>query len=321
MKIKIFLLLISFVSLFAKNIPIESMISQMIVVGFSGVKPGDKWIEQIKRDVRGDKIGGIYIAKENIRNFGQIARVVKYLQEANKKPLLVLTRPNNYVQFTKANINFNLDDAANANKTFYTNLKRAGINMILWPNADLYLNPSLGNQIDMSISYLAYVIKTIKNKKLTPIIGHFPGKITNQRNWNFTELKPYFELIKYGKIQAVIMDDSVNRKLDSTNIATFSNKIIHNILKEKLKFKGLIFSADLKSRKIYTKYNFKNIVIKAVNAGNDILFFSSYFANSTNVPKEVRAIILEALNEGKIKKEQIRNSYEKIIKFKKRLRK
>jgi len=74
----------------------------------------------------------------------------------------------------------------------------------------------------------------------------------------------------------------------------------------------------LKSRKIYAKYNFKDIVIKAVRAGNDILFFSSYFANSTNVPKEVRAIILEALSEGKIQEEQIRNSYEKIIKFKKR---
>ncbi|MCF6172762.1 MAG: hypothetical protein L3J44_03125 [Campylobacteraceae bacterium] len=211
---KIFLLLISFVSLFAKSIPIESMISQMIVVGFSGVKPGDKWIKQVKRDVRADKIGGIYIAKENIKNFGQIGRMIKYIQNASKKPLLVLTRPDNYVQFTKENINFNLNDAANANKSLYVNLKRAGINMVFWPNADLYLNPSLGNQIDMSVSYLAYVLKTINTEGLAPIVGHFPGKIINQRKWNFTELKPYFELIKYDKIQAVVMDSGINIKLD-----------------------------------------------------------------------------------------------------------
>ncbi|MCF6172763.1 MAG: hypothetical protein L3J44_03130 [Campylobacteraceae bacterium] len=93
------------------------------------------------------------------------------------------------------------------------------------------------------------------------------------------------------------------------------------MLRGKLKFKGLIFSADLKSSNIYKRYNFKNIVIKAVNAGNDILFFSSYFANSTNVPKEARSIMLEAIREGKITKEQIKNSYKKIIQFKKRLRK
>ncbi len=321
MKIKIFLFLfLLLVSSFAKNISVENMISQMIVVGFSGVKPGDKWIEQVKRDIKANKIGGIYIAKENIKNFGQVHKMITYLQNANKRILFVVSRPNNYVEFTAENNTFNLQDIEDTNRLFYTNLGRAGVNMLFWPDADLYNNPSHTNQEDITISYMMYEIKILKDSKIIPIIGHFPGRVTNQREWEFTELKPYFELIKYNKIQAITMDSAVNNKLDSQNIATFSRKIIHDILEKKLKFKGLVFSADLKSSKIYKKYNFKNIVIKAVNAGNDILFFSSYFANSTNVPREVKAIILEAVREDKIKIRRIRDSYKKIIKFKKRLK-
>ena len=321
MKFRIFFLLITFFTVsFARNVSTQEMISQMIVVGFSGAKPGDKWVEQVKRDIRGKKIGGIYIAKENVKNFGQVKRVVKYLQDASKKPLLVLSRPSNYREFTTENSSFNLNSIKNVNKIFYQNLRRAGINMLFWPNADIYSNPSHGDQEDIIVTYLMYEIKVLRDEDIVPVIGHFPGKVAKQNSWEFSQLKPYFELIKHNKIDAIALDSSINRKLDSSNIATFSSRIVRNVLREKLKFRGLIFSGDLKSSKIYKRYEFRDIVIKAVNAGVDILFFSSYFANSTNVPREARAIIIDAINSGKIKKEQIRKSYEKIIKFKKRLK-
>jgi beta-N-acetylhexosaminidase len=299
----------------------KEMISQMIVVGFSGQRIGDKWIEQIKRDINSDKIGGIYIARENVKNFKQVTKIINYLKNSSTKNLLVLSKPDNFPTFVNDNKSYNLNSIETLNKVFYKKIHNSGINMLLWPNADLYLDVNYNGEADIAVTYLTYKINVIKKEGIVPVVGHFPGKMPNNIQWDFDELKPYFELIKHDKIQAVFMNDVLNKKLDSKNIPTFSSIIIHKILREKLKFTGLIFSSDLKNSKINKKYNFKDMVIKAVNAGNDILFFSSYFANSTNVPREVRMILSKAVDEGKVKKSTIMSSYKKIIKFKKRLNK
>jgi len=316
-----FFIVIFLVQLYGSGVSTKEMISQMIVVGFSGQQVGNKWIEQIKRDINSDKIGGIYIAKENIKNFKQVKKIIKYLKSSSFRHLLVLSKPDNFSTFVNDNKSYNLNSLETLNKVFYKKIHNSGINMLLWPNADLYLDVNYNGEADMAVTYLMYKTNIMKEEGIVPVIGHFPGKVPKNIRWDFDELKPYFELIKHDKIQAVLMDDDINKNLDTENIPTFSSEIIQKILREKLKFHGLIFSSDLKNSKIYKNGSFKNIVIKAVNAGNDILFFSSYFANSTNVPREVRMILSKAIDEGVVKKSTIISSYKKIIKFKKRLNK
>jgi beta-N-acetylhexosaminidase len=295
----------------------QSMISQMIVVGFSGYKPGDKWVEQLSRDVQNDKIGGIYIARDNIKSFKQLKKINNYLQKKSAKKLLVLSYPYNFSDFKDVKKDYNLDEMKKLNIDFYKNLKKSGINMLFWPNADLHLNSSYSEQEDVEVSYIMYELNSLKKADIVPVIGHFPGKVNSANDWKYTDLKPYFELVKYNKIKAIMMNDDINIDLDNKNISTFSHYTIKSILRDKLKYEGLVISADLKSKKITKKYSFKKSVVNAINAGNDILFFSSYFANKTNVPREVKRIVLEALKSGKIQKSAIEESYKKILEFRK----
>ena len=303
--------------LYGSVVSMSNMISQMIVVGFSGQKPGDKWIEQLSRDIQNDKIGGIYIAKENLKNFKQLKILNNYLQKKSKKNLLVLSYPDNFSDFNRANQDYNLNDIKKLNIDFYGKLKKSGVNMLFWPNADLHLNRCYSDQEDIAVTYLTYEINSLKNAGLIPIIGHFPGRVNDAKDWKYAELKPYFELIKYKKIKAITMDSGLNKNLDKENISTFSHYTIKSILRGKLNYQGLIVSADLKSKYILKNYSFTQSVIKAVNAGNDILFFSSYFAKNSNVPREVKKILLKAIKGGRVKKETIVKSYEKIVKFRK----
>jgi len=314
-----FVIFLSFcvLSLYGSSISIQSMISQMIVVGFSGQKPGDKWVEQLSRDIKNDKIGGIYIAKENIKNFKQLKILNNYLEKKSKKHLLIVSYPDNFSEFNRAKEDYNLNDIKKLNIGFYGKLKKSGVDMLFWPNADLHLNAIYSGQEDMAVTYLTYEMNSLKNAGLVSIIGHFPGRVNDVNDWKYIELKPYFELIKYKKIEVIVMDRGLNKNLDKENISTFSHYIIKSILRDKFKYQGLIVSADLKSRYILKRYSFKQSVIKAVNAGDNILFFSSYFANNSNIPREVRQILLKALKEGRVKKERIVKSYEKIIKFRK----
>ena len=57
-------------------------------------------------------------------------------------------------------------------------------------------------------------------------------------------------------------------KWDKENIATYSKKIIHNIIRQQIKFKGLIMSDDMTMKA--NQYDIKESISKCNHAGVDI---------------------------------------------------
>ena len=56
------------------------MIAQMIFMGFDGTKEGDKWVEQIAKDIKREKVGGIFLVEKNIQNITQRKKHNEYLK-------------------------------------------------------------------------------------------------------------------------------------------------------------------------------------------------------------------------------------------------
>ena len=81
-----------FLSLNAKTLSTEEMVSQMIVIGFDGYKEGDKWVEQIAKDIKREKIGGVVLDGKNVQNAAQLKKLTQYLksQASAKLPLFVI---------------------------------------------------------------------------------------------------------------------------------------------------------------------------------------------------------------------------------------
>ncbi len=48
----------------AKSTSLEEMIAQMIVIGFDGTKESDKWVEQVAKDIKREKIGGVFLTEK-----------------------------------------------------------------------------------------------------------------------------------------------------------------------------------------------------------------------------------------------------------------
>ena len=57
-------------------------------------------------------------------------------------------------------------------------------------------------------------------------------------------------------------------KWDKENMATYSKKIIHNIIRQQIKFKGLIMSDDMTMKA--NQYDINESIIKCNHAGIDI---------------------------------------------------
>ena len=81
---------------------------------------------------------------------------------------------------------------------------------------------------------------------------------------------------------------------------------------EKYNYKGLIITDDLKMMAIQLHYNMKKAVVKAIEAGNDIIMIGLPYKK---VNKIIKFIVKEVKN-GRIKEERINESLNKIIKIK-----
>lgn len=154
-----------------------------------------------------------------------------------------------------------------------------------------------------------------------PAIGkHFPGHGSIVSDSHITmpacsasleeleakDLKPFSELINKGLLTAVMPAHVTYEAIDKNNPAGFSKIWLHDILRTKLGFKGLVLS-DCLSMKGADIGNLKTRAERALNAGCDMLI----------VCHQPRELLLQLLQSPSI--EQTTESATRISAFKKQM--
>jgi len=329
---------------------LDKMIGQMLLVGVGGSKVKDKWVKVLKKDIQNGRVGGVIIFKNNIDGKKELKRLTSYLnpKDVKIKPFIAIDEEGGEVQrlFKKHKSAFFVADKLSLNEAYqeYTSLanelKEYGFNLDFAPVVDLNTNPkspaigaknrSYSAYEEIVIAYSNEFIRALEEKNIISVIKHFPGHgsalrdthkgfvdITN--SWDYKELKPYYYFIKYKKVDAVMVGHLTLKQFDQEYPATLSKNIVEGILREKLGFNGVVFSDDMQMGAIKKSYGLKEAVIKAINAGVDVLVFSSYFTDKSSVVNEVTKIIKNAVKTGDIKKERLKKSYDRIVKLKERL--
>lgn len=346
----IFVLLVLFTSINAKSL--EYMISQMIMVGVGGSNVEDKWVKQLQDDIKKEKVGGIILFSKNIENSKKLKALMDSFKTIKTQlPLFIaidqeggkvqrLSTKNGFSDYSSAfNVakDMTIQEAYDMYKKLADELKYYGFNINFAPVVDLNINPnspaigakerSYSLQEEIVISYANEFIDAQKDAGIISVLKHFPGhgsaisdshkKLTDVSDtWQYKELKPYYHFAKYKKADAVMVGHITLNKFDKKYPASLSTKIITGLLRNQLKFNGVVFSDDMMMKAIIDEYTLKNSVIKAINAGVDVLVYSSYFTQKSSVVKEVKEIILQAVEHGEINKKTIENSYERIIRLK-----
>ena len=219
-------------------------------------------------------------------------------------------------------------------------LKNLGFNMNFAPVVDVDVNPTnpvIGG-IERSFSADPQKVfeqaKTfIEKQKVNGIISvakHFPGHGSSEndshlglvdvtKTYKSEELIPYQKLQGEGILDVVMTAHIINTNIDKDYPATLSPNFLQNILRKEIGFKGVIVSDDMQMNAIAENYGFEEAVIRAINAGCDILVISN---NSTSIydeqlPYKTINTIYKAVKDGKISIEKIYESYTRIMKLKK----
>lgn len=222
-------------------------------------------------------------------------------------------------------------------------LASPGININFAPVVDININednPVIG-KIERSFSddpqevyeHAGSFIDAMHRYNIISVIKHFPGHgsssgdshlgltdVTHTYNEE-VELFPYKKLIEDGRADIIMTAHIMNRDIDPGSPATLSSIFLEDILRDGLNYDGVIISDDMQMGAITSQFGFDEVIVKAINAGCDLLIFSNNGSEyDEDIARKASSVIKEAVDEGKITETQITVSYNRILELKDKYR-
>jgi beta-N-acetylhexosaminidase len=217
-----------------------------------------------------------------------------------------------------------------------------GINVNFAPVLDLAVNPdnpiiaalerSYGAEADRVERHARWSIEEFHRAGILSAVKHFPGHGASEEDshlglpdvtnlWSETELEPFSALIEEQLPDLVMMAHLYNARWDETYPASLSSAVITGMLRQKLGFEGVVVSDDMKMGAIAQNYSLEESIELAVKAGVDILLFGN---NSDTYDPQIAQkafnILKDLVEKGTLSRERVRQSYERIISLKEKIR-
>tara|TARA_X000000950_G_scaffold65935_1_gene81166 strand:+ start:34 stop:978 length:945 start_codon:yes stop_codon:yes gene_type:complete len=255
-----------------------------------------------------EKPWGLILFKRNIKSILQLKNLIKNIKKFTKDikfPILIDEEGSN-VSRLKGIINHNFDANyfgklykldkkiatklyKNYLKTLCDNLRNIGININTIPVLDVLRNNTnviigkRGFSKDKNIvrDLGKITIKECHFNKIATVIKHIPGHgcstvDSHQKmpkvNLNFRRLNAIdFYPFKLTNSKLAMTAHILYSKIDSKNVSTFSKKMINEIIRKKIGFKGILMSDDISMKAL--KYDLITNAKKSLLAGCNLVLY------------------------------------------------
>jgi len=207
-------------------------------------------------------------------------------------------------------------------------LGRVGIDMNLAPVLDLCLDAEenllkgrcFGKDPDQVAALGKAYIDCIQRHNVMAVAKHFPGigraridphaglpVIHASEQTLVSELFPFKQAVAAG-VAGIMTSHVIYDDIDPSTPATFSHEICHRLLREGLKFNGLLLSDDLEMNGITGYYAIEDAAVRALLAGHDILLVCNNRNNVFSILESLR----DAYTLGRIRQERLRASLDRL---------
>lgn len=319
------------------NMTLEEKIGQLLIIDYDSDKLTENMIDKIKTTPP----SGFILLKNNITTYEKTKKLVSDMKSNSKYPMIIsideeggnVQRLKNLSDREVTDIPFMNDlGAINDDKLTYEigrviaeELRTIGVNLDFAPDIDIYSN--VNNKVigKRSFSSDPYVVATqginlskgLLDNKVLPVFKHFPGHgdtdVDSHNhlpiiNKSIDELKslefiPFIEAVKSDAKMIMVGHIAIPSVTGDLTPSSLSKKVI-DILKEDIKFDGLIVTDALNMGALTENYSNEEIYVKALEAGCDLLL----------MPKD--GIDTIDLIKDKVSEERIDKSLKKILKYK-----
>jgi beta-N-acetylhexosaminidase len=338
---------------------LEQMAGQMIIVGFAGDDASDKSVKAMAAEIASGDLGGVMYLKPNVKSLKAVKAMNAAFRAASPDlpPFITLDQEGGAVERLTKTVGFEeLPNAATvaANNSpaeaeaIYAEMAHSvadlGFTVNFGPVADLNINPdspaigkfgrAFGKTASTVTAYDEAFIEAHHAAGLLTSLKHFPGHgsstadshegfVDISKTWSDKELDPYRAMFADGYADMVMVGHLYHQ--DYANDAkaklpaSLSPEWIDGMLRRDLGFTGVVISDDLEMGAIRKLYDLHDTVVRAVNAGVDVLLFSNTAAYSAGLADKIRGILVAEAESDPAFKARIEASYSRIVALKARI--
>lgn len=320
------------------NMTLDEKIGQFFMVSAYS-NQGETHIKEVEAMVTNDKVGGIIFFQGEKEN---LISSIKRFQGASKIPLLVSMdaewgtnmRLFDGERFPYAYTIGAADDVELSERIasmMALECQEMGIHINFSPVADVNSDPnnpvigfrSFGENPKKVADHVKAFVRGMESNGVMTSIKHFPGHGNTDKDSHFElptvsqslktieaiDFYPFQEGIRAGASSVMIGHLNVPA-LDNTGTpSSLSKKIIGDILQKQMDFKGLVISDALSMKAVADKYGKTEVVVKAFEAGCDILLCPESVSDAI-------VAIKTKVDKGAISKTEIDERCLKILKAK-----
>lgn len=208
-----------------------------------------------------------------------------------------------------------------------------GCSWIHSPVVDVNTNPlnpeigarSFGDHAEIVSEFGKAKYEGLKRAGIITTAKHFPGRgdsaddahhslpqVNLDRAGLEEHLRPFRDLIEAGVPSIMTAHTAYPALDDSGDPASLSKRIITGLLKGELNFQGVVTSDDITMGAILEKYEVHEAVIKAINAGSDLILLR----DESVLIDEVYAKVLAAAESGEISEERLDDAVFRVLRVK-----
>lgn len=337
---------------------IEEMAGQMIVVGFDGTKASDPSVEAMVEELAAGRLGGVMYLKKNVTSLENVKAMNEAFRAASPDlpPFITLDQEGGAVERLTEDVGFTEIPRASviaaendpaAAEAIYEKMAKGivdlGFSVNFGPVADLNTNPdnqviakfgrAFGSDPETVIAYDRAFIDAHHAVGLATALKHFPGHgsstadshegfVDISKTWDEAELEPYRALIEEGAVDMVMVGHLYHADYadsDGETPSSLSARWIDGVLREDLKFDGVVISDDLEMGAIRDHFTLEETVVEGVKAGMDVLLFSNTGYQRPGLSREVLKILVDEAAADPEFAARIEQSYQRIVSLKESL--
>ncbi len=333
----------------------DSMIGDMLVLGFSGSASDAQGAQNLAAHVTNGKVGGVCFLGHNARSRAGVESLARLFNAAGhrSKALVAIDQEGGAVQRLSARIGYHAIPAAqavaarngpDAAKVIYAqmarDMKAAGFNLNLAPVVDLGFEPknpivahygrAFGEDGATVASYAGAFVAGHRESGVLTALKHFPGHgstLTDSHErpvdltptWREDEIEPYRRLAQNGLVDIVMSGHLKHDRLTGGEPATLSSKAVEGWLRRDIGYKGAVMTDDLDMAAIRSNYALSDAIVRAVAAGNDLILLSNSREPDPDLPLTAIAAIREGVMKGRIPAVRIEAAAQRIAALKARV--
>lgn len=282
---------------------IRRLLGKCFFIGFDGLELPSSVAEFIKTN----SIGGVTLFANNYENPAQVAELVNSIQALRDgQPLAICVdheggkvqrfkKP--FTRFPEARLIGDQDSpklAFDCAAIMAKELKTVGVNIAFAPVADINTNPnnpvigarSFGDNEERVSKIVSAYVRGFVTHGVHPTVKHFPGHGDTSQDSHFhlpkiktplqtlldRDTKPFLKGFR-ARCELVMTAHIIVEALEPALPATLSKKILQGLLRDQLRYRGLIISDDMEMKAIADHFGEIDAPLKALEAGVNILLY------------------------------------------------